>query len=99
MAKVLKHNTQDKIDQATAQAEYSTFNNLSHDFRKECLKRFFEVKDNIENWQDVIANEALLAGRLQTIAAKDPATWTENNLKDMALISNILWNIEDDGEA
>ena len=95
MSKVLRHTTQDKIDSAIEQAQVATFNDLSHEFRKACLKRFVAVKDNIEDWQDVIANEALLAGRLQTIAEKDPSTWTENNLKDMALISNILWNIED----
>ena len=44
------------------------------------------------------SNEELLAGRLQTLAAKDPATWTENNLLDMALICSILFNITDDGQ-
>ena len=98
MAKVLKHISQTIIDEATARAEYDTYNTLNHEFRKAILRRFLQVKDNIENWQDAINNEALLADRLQTIAAKDPATWTENNLSDMALICSILFNITDDGQ-
>ena len=98
MAKVLKHISQTIIDEATTRAEYDTYNTLNQDFRKALLRRFVQVKDNIEDWQDVINNQALLAGRLQTIAAKDPATWTENNLLDMALICSILFNIDDDGQ-
>ena len=81
-----------------ARAEYDTYNTLNQDFRKACLKRFMVVKDNIENWQEAITDEALLTVRLQTIAAKDPTTWTENNLLDMALICSILFNIDDDGQ-
>ena len=68
------------------------FNLLRHEFSKETLKRFHEVKDSIENVWDLVANKAALSERLSTIASKDPMTWTDNNLKDMALICCILWN-------
>ena len=94
MAKVLKYDSQTKIDEATASAEFTTFNGMSHDFRKATLKRFMAVKDNIEDWQDAITNEELLKARLQTLAAK--SVYTEANLMDMSIISNILWNIEEE---
>jgi hypothetical protein len=95
MTKRLRYNSQAVIDQAVAGADSRTFDALSNVFRSQCFERFQDIKDNIENWQEVIANESILQGRLQTIAEKDPSTWTENNLKDMALICNILWNVEE----
>jgi hypothetical protein len=68
------------------------FNELRTDFSKAILKRFHEIKGNIEDIWDIVQNKGLLFSRLQTIAAKDPADLTENNLKDMALICCILWN-------
>jgi len=93
MAKILRENPQEVIDAATEQAEGKAFNMLRTDFSKELLRRFHEVKDTIEDWTDVIAVEALVKARLKTLADKE--TWTENNLIDMALISCILWNIEE----
>jgi hypothetical protein len=94
MAKVLRWNAQDVIDQATLTAEGRTFGALKGEFEGKLVARFNQVKDTIEDWQDAITNEALLQGRLQTIAAK--STYTENNLLDMALISMILSNIREE---
>lgn len=93
MAFILKYTAQALIDQAAVSADFAAYNELNHDFRRAILQRFVKVRDNIENWQEAITNKALLAGRLQTIAAKNPATWTENNLLDMALICSVLFNI------
>jgi hypothetical protein len=60
------------------------------------LKRFHKIKSSIEDIWDLVTNKAALAGRLQTIAARDPSTWTINNLMDMALICCILWNDTED---
>ena len=94
MAKVLRWNSQDVIDQAINTAEGRTFSALAAQFEGAMRNRFEQIKGNIENWQDAITNEALLQGRLQTIAAK--STYTSNNLLDMALISMILSNIEEE---
>jgi hypothetical protein len=74
------------------QRKGAAFNTLRTDFSKAILSRFYEIKGNIENIWELAENKSLLFARLQTIAAKDPADLTENNLKDMALISCILWN-------
>jgi hypothetical protein len=70
----------------------STFNVMRTEFSRAMLKRFHKVKDVLENIWDLDNTKALLAGRLQLIAAKDPETWTTKNLVDMALISCLLWN-------
>ena len=74
------------------------FNVLRTTFSSAILNRFHEIKTVIEDIWDLVANKAVLAGRLQTIAAKDPSTWTINNLLDMALICCILWNDTEDPE-
>jgi hypothetical protein len=76
----------------TDQLKSIAFNELRTDFSRAMLKRFHEIKDNIENIWELTENKGLLFARLQTIAAKDPADLTENNLKDMALIACFLWN-------
>jgi len=91
MAKELRTDLQAHIDAAVGQAEYKVFNSLRSDFSQAVLERFIQIKDQVEDWTDAIALEAQLRTRLQTIAAK--ATYTENNLIDMALISCMLWNI------
>jgi hypothetical protein len=68
------------------------FNELRTDFSRAMLKRFHEIKGNIENIWELTENKGLLFARLQTIAAKDPADLTGNNLKDIALIACFLWN-------
>jgi hypothetical protein len=76
-----------------------TFNHMRTEFSRKLLMRFHKIKDVLENIWDLDNTKALLAGRLQTIAAKDPETWTAKNLIDMALISCLLWNgVEDEVE-
>jgi hypothetical protein len=70
----------------------SMFNTLRHEFSRVLLKRFHAVKNILEDIWDLNNTKALLAGRLQALAAKDPNTWTAKNLIDMALISCLLWN-------
>ena len=76
--------------------KHNAFNMLRTKFSKAMLMRFHEVKSVIEDIWDIVANKAALAGRLQTIAAKNPSTWTISNLMDMALICCILWNDTED---
>jgi hypothetical protein len=71
------------------------FNQLRTDFSKVMLRRFHEIKGNIEDIWELTENKGLLFNRLQVIAEKDAADVTENNLKDMALICCILWNDSD----
>jgi hypothetical protein len=73
-----------------------TFNHMRTEFSRAVLKRYHGVKGVLENIWDLDNTKALLSGRLQTIAAKDPETWTAKNLIDMALISCLLWNGVDD---
>jgi hypothetical protein len=68
------------------------------EFSREMLKRFHQVKSTLEDIWDLDNTKDLLAGRLQTIAAKDPSTWTARNLIDMSLISCLLWNGVEDEE-
>ena len=70
------------------------FNELRTDFSKEMLKRFHEVKENIEDIWDLLSNETALSSRLKTLALRE--VWTENNLKDMALLCCVLWNNSDE---
>jgi hypothetical protein len=93
MAKVLRYSADKELADVN-KAESRAFMRLKDDFIRELKARFLQVKDNIEDWDDTITNEELLKARLQTLAAKD--TYTENNLKDIALISMILWNIEEE---
>jgi hypothetical protein len=72
------------------------FNILRNNFSREILRRFHGIKSSIEDIWDLVTNKAVLSGRLQTIAARDPSTWTINNLMDMALICCILWNDTED---
>ena len=76
----------------------ATFNTMRTEFSRAMLKRFHKVKDIIEDIWDLDNTAALLAGRLKTIAAKDPSAWTTKNLIDMALISCLLWNGVEDEE-
>jgi len=77
----------------------STFNTMRTEFARAILRRFHEVKETLENVWDLDNTKALLAGRLRTIAAKSPSTWTARNLIDMALICCLLWNgVEDEVE-
>lgn len=92
MAKVLRIKEADLIAEFTARAEQRAFSRLSEDFNQEVRVRFQAVKGNIEDWQDP-ANEALLKARLGVLAAKPQLT--EDNLKDMALISMLLYNIHE----
>jgi hypothetical protein len=75
-----------------------TFNHMRTEFSREMLKRFHQVKSTLEDIWDLDNTKDLLAGRLQTIAAKDPSTWTARNLIDMSLISCLLWNGVEDEE-
>ena len=68
------------------------FNTLRNEFSSAILKRFVDIRDSIEDIWDLVTNKSFLEARLQTISAKDPSTWTEKNLKDMAIICCILWN-------
>jgi hypothetical protein len=72
------------------------FNELRTSFSREMLRRFHEIKGNIEDIWELTENKGLLFSRLQVIAEKDAADVTENNLKDMALICCILWNGSDE---
>ena len=75
----------------------NTFNTIRHEFSRAILRRFHVVKGILEDIWDLDNTKALLAGRLQAIALKDPGTWTAKNLIDMALISCLLWNgVEDE---
>lgn len=95
---MLRFNFNDNIEQIEA-VKNSTFNTMRTSFSKAMLTRFHQVKTVIEDVWDLDNTKALLAGRLQTIAAKDPSTWTVKNLLDMSLICCLLWNgVEDETE-
>ena len=88
----------DYLDQMVTEEtqKNKSFNILRTAFSGIMLLRFRDIRGSIENIWDLVANKAALAGRLQTIAAKDPSTWTINNLIDMSLICCILWNGTED---
>ncbi len=95
MALYVKHQVQALIDDFTAKAEKRGYNHLGEAFLQQMRNRFVEKKDQFEDWQDPITNEAALRTRMQNIA--DNPTHTEQNLVDIALICSFLWNIGDDG--
>lgn len=77
--------------------KYAAFNNLRATFSKALLKRFYEIKDVIEDVFDLANTQAVLEGRLKVLAAKE--VYTAKNLIDIALISCVLWNGVDDVDA
>lgn len=93
MPKELRTKPEDFINKAILTSNNRAFVRLLDLFRQDLLKRFDTVKDNIEDWSDPITYEDLLKDRIRVLAAK--ASWSENNLLDMNLISIILWNIKE----
>ncbi len=93
MTKELRIDFDDFLADFNARANHRAFSQLIDLFISAMNSRFKIIKDQVEDWKDAIVNEDLLKARLQTIAAK--STYTEDNVIDMALLSMILWNIED----
>lgn len=93
MAKVLRFKEADLITEFSSRVEQRAFRKLSEEFNNNVWARFFQVKGNLEDWQDPL-NETLLTDRLKVLAAK--AVLTEDNLMDVALIATLLYNIQDE---
>lgn len=96
MAKVIKIDPQDRIDSITLNAKNESFNELRHTFSKDVLRRYHQIKENLENFDEIIANESVIITRLKNIASKD--TYTDNDLLNMGVGLCFLYNITDDGE-
>jgi hypothetical protein len=96
MAKEIRFSEVKELALMTGVAENAALRRLHGEFTEALIFRFREIKDNIEDWDDAIVNEALLKTRLQIIVnpANNP-TYSENNLKDIALLAMFLWNIEE----
>jgi hypothetical protein len=86
-----KYNVQERLAMLTGQAESLVASEMLDAFRQELLKQFKSRKDHIEDWQNLSEDKLnLLSNRLRVIAAK--ASWTEANIKDIALICSLVWN-------
>lgn len=87
----MKHTVIAKIERLTAQAEAITAADMVNEFRQVLIQQFKLRKDIMEDWQNLTeTEEAKLSNRLRVIA--DKSDWSDNNLKDMALICAMLWN-------
>jgi len=95
MAKIIKIDPQDRIDQVTQNAQNDSFNELRNEFGKDVLRRYHQIKDNLENFDEIVANESVIITRLKNIASK--STYTENDLLNMGVGLCFLYNITDDG--
>ena len=92
MARQLRQDRLEALGAALNSQEVRKVRNAVSNLVKELPERFLNVKDAIEDWQSP-SNYNLLKNRLATLAGK--ANLTENNIKDIAIIAVVLWNIEE----
>jgi hypothetical protein len=87
----MKHNVLEKKQKLNLAIDNKIAGELFDDFKREMLRQFKKRKSVLEDWQNLTPVKlAKMKNRVGVIADKE--TWTEDDLKDLALISALLWN-------